>query len=121
MIEVQYLPDLLVNNAFDLVYHEHRNFFSLTTLERAVGRHGLHIHRAVLTDRQGGSLRVTLGRQAVPAHDVDRLRASEAWLESDTAYDGMQGRAERIRQRLCDLLAAERAAERVVAGYGAPA
>ena len=121
MIEVQYLPDLLVNNAFDLVYHEHRNFFSLTTLERAVGRHGLRIHRAVLTDRQGGSLRVTVGHDAAPAPEVARLRASETWLERDSAYDGMQGRAERIRERLCDLLAAERAAERFVAGYGAPA
>src|SRR6266702_4409800 len=34
-IEVQYLPDMLVNNAFDLVYHEHRNFFSLTSIWKA--------------------------------------------------------------------------------------
>lgn len=121
VVEVQYLPDLLINNAFDLVYHEHRNFFSLTSLERAVALHGLHVDRAELTDRQGGSLRVTLSKSASRSSTFDRLRASESWLEGHSAYDGMQGRAERIRTRLLDLLADESDARRLVAGYGAPA
>lgn len=125
MVEVQYLPDLLVNNAFDLVYHEHRNFFSLSSLEQAAGRHDLYIADAELTDRQGGSLRVTLrrfqrgNRWVQPV--VEAIRSSEAWLNSPSAYEGMQGRAERIRTRLVDLLTAEQNAGRVVAGYGAPA
>jgi trans-aconitate methyltransferase len=121
MVEVQYLPDLLVNNAFDLVYHEHRNFFSLSSLEQAALRHGLHVVDAELTDRQGGSLRVTLARTARPNARVDRIRASEAWLNSWSAYEGMQGRVERIKARLWDLLAAELSAGRTLAGYGAPA
>lgn len=124
MVEVQYLPDLLVNNAFDLVYHEHRNFFCLSSLEQAAGRHDLYVADAQLTDRQGGSLRVTLRRfhggtkriRVEPA--VDALRASESWLNSFGAYEGMQGRAERIRTRLVDLVAAQ---EGVTAVYGAPA
>jgi SAM-dependent methyltransferase len=118
IIEVQYLPDLIVNNAFDLVYHEHRNFFSLSSLEQAAQRHSLWVRDAELTDRQGGSLRVTLGRVGAPSPRVDELRASERWLNSFGAYEGMQGRAERIRARLLDLLAAQRG---VTAVYGAPA
>jgi SAM-dependent methyltransferase len=117
MVEVQYLPDLLVNNAFDLVYHEHRNFFSLSSLEQAALRHDLHVVDARLTDRQGGSLRVTLARQPKPSATVDRIRASERWLDSWSAYEGMQGRVERIRARL--LHALDRPG--VTAGYGAPA
>lgn len=122
-IEVQYLPDLLVNNAFDLVYHEHRNFFSLSTLEYALWRHGLRVVDAQLTDRQGGSLRVAAAHRSAPIDpmSVNRLRNSERWLQSFGAYEGMQGRAERIRDRLWDLLEAESAAGRLVAGYGAPA
>lgn len=123
-VEVQYLPDLLVNNSFDLVYHEHRNFFSLSTLEYALGRHGLRIVDAELTDRQGGSLRVAVAPRSTllqgSTASVDRLRDSERWLASFGAYEGMQGRAERIRARLVDMLD-ERQQRGVVALYGAPA
>lgn len=121
MVEVQYLPDLLVNNAFDLVYHEHRNFFSLTSLELAAQQHGLFVVDAELTDRQGGSLRATLSRwpESRPAPDrVLAIRASEMWLNDFSAYAGMQGRAERIRTRLLDLLEQQ---EGITAVYGAPA
>jgi SAM-dependent methyltransferase len=125
-IEVQYLPDLLINNSFDLVYHEHRNFFSLSTLEYALWRHGLRVIDAQLTDRQGGSLRVAaVHRDGIVADDltdrrVSNLRDSEAWLQSFGAYEGMQGRAERIRDRLVQML--DEANDRgVVALYGAPA
>ena len=120
IVEVQYLPDLLVNNAFDLIYHEHRRYFSLTSLEHYAHQHGLYVIDAELTDRQGGSLRATLGRiDAVIASDdrVRRLRVSEdQWLID--GYAGMQGRAERIRDRLLDLLVAQ---DGITAVYGAPA
>jgi len=118
MVEVQYLPDLLVNNAFDLVYHEHRNFFSLSSLEQAAHRHGLYVVDAQLTDRQGGSLRVTLAKVVRPLLQTSRvvgLRHSEMWLHSFGAYEGMQGRVERIRTRLRDLVTDG------TVGYGAPA
>lgn len=119
MVEVQYLPDLLVNNAFDLVYHEHRNFFSLTSLEAAAARHGLWVADAELTDRQGGSLRVTLTkREPSTAPRVVALRRSELWLNDFSAYAGMQGRAERIRWRLQELLWSQPGP---VAVYGAAA
>ncbi len=121
MVEVQYLPDLLVNNAFDLVYHEHRNFFSLSSLEQAALRHGLHIVDAELTDRQGGSLRATLATTPSPNVRVDTIRMSERWLNQWSAYESMQGRAERVRARLWDVIAAELHSGRTLAGYGAPA
>lgn len=121
MVEVQYLADLLVNNAFDLVYHEHRNFFSLASLRAAAARWGLHVIDAQLTDRQGGSLRVTFAKQHTANPAVGTLLATERWLADLDAYRGMQGRAERIRDRLLELLANEKTARRVIAGYGAPA
>jgi len=122
MVEVQYLPDLLVNNAFDLVYHEHRNFFSLSSLASAALQHGLAVIDAELTDRQGGSLRVALTRLShrgsPQAGAVKSLMYSECWLDDFSAYAGMQGRAERIRTRLLDLLGRQ---EGITAVYGAPA
>lgn len=118
-VEVQYLPDLLVNNAFDLIYHEHRNFFSLSSLEQAAARWDLHVADAELTDRQGGSLRIALRtRPNLTTARVAAIKTSERWLDSFSAYEGMQGRAERIRVRLLDLLAQSPGP---VAAYGAPA
>lgn len=119
VVEVQYAADLLLNNAFDLVYHEHRNFFSLTSLAAAAQRAGLVVRSHMETDRQGGSVRVWLaplrGRNAVGAF------LGERWLTRLDAYTGMQGRAERVRARLQDLLNDLCVAGRTVAGYGAPA
>lgn len=124
-IEVQYLPDLLLNNAFDLVYHEHRNFFSLTTLERTLQAHHLYVTDVWLTDRQGGSLRVEVRRSAFNLRDpfkrVENLRNSEAWLTVTGAYGGLQHRAERIRERLRDILNGNVFDTGLIAGYGAPA
>lgn len=120
-VEVQYLPDLLVNNAFDLVYHEHRNFFSLTSLESATARWGLQVVDARLTNRQGGSLRVELVHArtgAVPHTSRDTLVARERWLRDACAYRGFQGRVDRIADRLLDLVY-EHGGKAV--GYGAPA
>lgn len=120
-IEVQYLPDLLLNNAFDLVYHEHRNFFSLGTLASAASRWGLYIYDVELTDRQGGSLRATLGHSDRYSNtSVERVKASECWLSTVNAYGGLQGRAERMRDRLHDLIHAS-SRNGLVIGYGAPA
>jgi ubiquinone/menaquinone biosynthesis C-methylase UbiE len=121
MIEVQYLQDLLVNNAFDLVYHEHRNFFSLGSLANAAAQWGLHVVDAELTDRQGGSLRVTLAKRGDMSGEATWIRQTERWLDDLGMYDGMQGRVERIRDRLFGLVMAEKQAGRRVAGYGAPA
>lgn len=119
-IEVQYLPDLLLHNAIDLVYHEHRNFFSLHSLAAAAAAHGLHVNTVEFTARQAGSIRVTLSRQPGAAAAVARALEAEQWLGKPGALTGLQGRAERLRDRLRDLLDSypDGAA---MAGYGAPA
>jgi hypothetical protein len=122
LVEVQYLPDLLVNNAFDLVYHEHRNFFSLSSLQTATKRWGLWPQDVKLTDRQGGSLRVVLRpHRGRPSARVEALLAAEQWLRTPDAYAGLQGRAERLRARLRDLLGERIAMTDRIVGYGAPA
>jgi len=119
IIEVQYLPDLLLNNAFDLVYHEHRNFFSLTSLANAARLHGLQVDDVQFTERQGGSIRVTLKHGTRAAHGLTDLREyREGWLQDPSAYAGFQGRAERVASRLQELVWN---LDGPIVGYGAPA
>jgi hypothetical protein len=111
----------LVNNAFDLVYHEHRNFFSLSSLEAAAARHDLNLADVTFTSRQGGSIRATFNKHPVRYSVGERLRATESWLQTSGPYEGFQGRVERIRDRLWVLMSDERRRNNLIGGYGAPA
>lgn len=125
VIEVQHVGDLLVHNAWDLIYHEHRNHFSLLSLERAVRRWNLRVVDCVRTTRQAGSLRVVLARPRsewfqLRTSAVERCRMQDMWLDRFGTYDGLQGRVEHARVRLRHMLEDIRPSD-VVAGYGAPA
>lgn len=114
-LEFQYLPDLLLGNGIDLFYHEHRSFFTLTSLANVLRRHDLAIHGATWTPAQGGSQRVTVG------HSRGMTVAFPGEVDTGALLAGLQGRADMVRDRLRRLVNAERAAGRSVVGYGAPA
>lgn len=116
IIEVQYVADLLAGNQFDHVYHEHRFYYSLTSLASALARHGLSIVSHIETPAQGGSIRVVVEHGSLRA-----VVPGEAWLLRHSAYGGVQGRVERLRDRLLSLIRGEREAGRKVAGYAASA
>lgn len=124
VVEFQYAADLVTGNMIDHVYHEHRFFFSLTSLSYSLQRHGLKALHVQQTVPQGGSLRVHIG-QAVQNEEPDMtvmdLLASEVWLGDPASVAGFQGRANRIRSRLLDKLYEQRTAGLRVAGYGASA
>lgn len=117
IVEVQYLPDLIAGNQFDHVYHEHRYFFSLTSLLPILARHGLRIHHVEHTPAQGGSIRVTAVRGAPAESPV----GGESFVTSMATYQTMQGRVHYMAATLRDLLAAQRHEGRKVAGYAASA
>jgi hypothetical protein len=105
---------------YDQVYHEHRFFYSLSSLRNAAALHDLQVVDAELIELQGGGMRVTLrvDRKVEPSAAVDRLVASEAWLPH--AYAGCQGAIDRTRDHLRSLIDAE-LSRGMVAGYGAAA
>lgn len=131
VMEVQYVADLLVGNGFDMVYHEHRFFYSLSSLAAALDRHELRVVDVEHVGTQGGSLRVTarsymaVGNQlrssAQRLHNVTNALYAERDLARRDAYDGLQARADRIGERLRAALREVRSAGATVAGYGAPA
>lgn len=121
VVEFQYEVDLIAGNMLDHVYHEHRSFFSLTSIAHALGRHSLKPLSVQETTSQGGSLRVHIGRDSDAATDlsVAALLQNESWLRDEHSLSGMQGAANRIKDRLRALLREESLTGRRVAGYGA--
>lgn len=119
-LEVQYVEDLLTGNQFDNVYHQHRFFYSLTSLNAVAEAHGMRVIRARWVDVQGGSQHVIIAHKQV-LYSPQFTIGSETWLQSRAAYDGLQGRVMRVRDRLLNLLQAEKDAGHSVVGYGASA
>jgi C-methyltransferase C-terminal domain/Putative zinc binding domain/Methyltransferase domain len=109
VLEFQAFDDLVADCQFDLVYHEHRFFFSLQSFAHVAKMAGLNLLSYIRTSAQGGSLRVTLGRQ----------QGIEVEPDSDllSMLPGLQARACHIRDRLLETIDEFD----VVAGYGASA
>lgn len=116
-VEVQYVADLIAGNQIDNVYHQHRYFFSISSLSAVAARHGFQVSSVREVEPQGGSIHVVFtrpGRQPV-------LPQGESWLRHLTTYTGMQARSERIRERLNEIMTAEQSKGRSMAAYGASA
>jgi len=58
IFEVQYLPDMLNNFLFDMIYHEHTSYHHLSPLVKCLDSNGLTIYDVERIGTHGGSIRV---------------------------------------------------------------
>jgi hypothetical protein len=125
-MEFPHLYQLMVQNQFDTIYHEHFSYLSFCTVEKIFAHHGLQLFDVEELPTHGGSLRIYAqhmdsGAQPVAPH-VDRLRALERreGLTSLAGYTGFQERANETKRSLLEFLIGARRAGKCVVGYGAP-
>lgn len=62
VFEVQYLADLVASASFDMIYHEHLDYHTLTPLPNFLKRYGLVITQIEHIRTHGGSMRVVCER-----------------------------------------------------------
>ena len=62
IIEVQYLLNTLKDLTFDNIYHEHYNYWSLTSLNNFFNRLNAKIYRAERINTHGGSIRIYVSK-----------------------------------------------------------
>jgi len=62
VFEVQYLPALVRSGAFDMIYHEHRDYHHLAPLVSFLTKHGLVLTDWEIFEAHGGSIRITAKR-----------------------------------------------------------
>jgi len=62
IIEVQYLLNTLKDLTFDNIYHEHYNYWSLTSLVTFFNKLGGKIYKAERIDTHGGSIRIYVSK-----------------------------------------------------------
>ncbi|MCY9787287.1 class I SAM-dependent methyltransferase [Nocardiopsis sp. EMB25] len=125
LMEQSYLPSMLEADAYDIVCHEHLEYYALRQIEWMAERVGLTVLSAEITDVYGGSLCVTLARSTSPhtvdENGLDRVRALESQAKIDTMapFETFARRVEHQRDALRSFLADSLDAGRLTAGYGA--
>lgn len=126
VFEVPYLVDLLENNEFDTIYHEHLSYFSMKPLKRLFDRHGMEVLDVEKQDIHGGSLRVYVARKGErsPTGEADSYisrEEEEKDIHSMSTLEAFADRVEEIRDELTGLIEGLRSDGKEVVGVGAPA
>lgn len=107
VFEVQYFMDMAENGLFDMIYHEHRDYHTITPLIRFLGAYGFGISHVEHIPNHGGSIRVHCRRGV-------RAKLMEPTVDWDGFKDKM---AEAMHYCMADVAATD---EQIVA-FGATA
>jgi 2-polyprenyl-3-methyl-5-hydroxy-6-metoxy-1,4-benzoquinol methylase len=123
--EFPYLLNLVRENQFDTIYHEHYSYLSLTAVTRIFRANGLAVVDVEHLPTHGGSVRVFAQRAAVAkastAAEAILAQEREIGVMDPAFYAGVQPRAEASKNALLAFLLEEKRAGRKVSAYGAAA
>lgn len=83
VIQQNYLVSMLEQNAFDNILHEHLGYYSLTSLENLLSKHGLEVFDVDISPVNGGSFRtyITFRKKREIADYVYVMRSREKRLK----------------------------------------
>ncbi|MGQ0532414.1 MAG: class I SAM-dependent methyltransferase [Caulobacteraceae bacterium] len=128
ILEMSYMPLMLMMNSFDTICHEHLEYYSLSVLQAIVERAGMRIFKVELNYINGGSIRAYCCKDGVfdyetpEARDYIRrlqVREFEMQLDSDAPYVEFQQRISTLREKMIALLDEIHARGEIVHIYGA--
>lgn len=126
-MEFPHLLQLMEQNQFDTIYHEHFSYFSFLAVEQVFVRHGMKLFDVEEIPTHGGSLRI------YACHDQDASkpigdRARELRSREETIgfgqlnhYCSFGPQVEETKHKLLSFLISARQEGKRIVGYGAPA
>jgi hypothetical protein len=123
-VENPYVRDLIDHVEFDTIYHEHFCYYSCSSVDHLMRRHGLWLnHVEYFPELHGGTLRWHMG------HSEDRSDTVVGYLDDERRagltdfgyYEHFGERVLGVKTDLIDLLTSIRAEGKTVAAYGAAA
>ena len=124
IIEVQYLLNTLKDLTFDNIYHEHYNYWSLTSLVNFFKQFDLILFRAERINTHGGSIRIYLKSKKVKIEkNVKSLLKEEEdfGIKRYSTYKKFADKIYNIRSNVFNNLKKLKKDHDVVVGYGSPA
>jgi nucleoside-diphosphate-sugar epimerase len=124
IVEVQYLLDTIKDLTFDNIYHEHVNYWSVTSINKFLASLNLSVVRIEHIDTHGGSIRVYVKRlgNAIDS-SVQQFLGDETdfGLTRFETYRDFGARVEEIKENVRANIEKLKKKYDVICGYGAPA
>ena len=126
-MEFPHLMQLVDNNQFDTIYHEHFSYLSLYTVKQIFESQGLQLFDVEEIPTHGGSLRIYAtheenAQQAI-SENVNKLLEKEysKGINSLNYYNNFQQKALKVKIDITDFLIKQKRENKKVAAYGAAA
>ncbi len=125
VLEAHYLLDILEQDAFDTIYHEHVSYWALAPMKTLFESAGMEIVSAERLPLHHGQIRVFVQRKGerAPAASVDAVlnREREASLHDIKTFYAFRDRVLQIKKDLKRTLVDLKKSGKRAVGYGAPA
>ncbi|MFB9909157.1 methyltransferase domain-containing protein [Allokutzneria oryzae] len=124
-IEVQHLLTLIQQTQYDTIYHEHFQYYTVASAQRALAAGGLELVDVELVPTHGGSIRLWArpfgsGSAVTPAVAEVLAAESAAGLHEVDGYARFTQDVQRSRWELLGFLVDAAKQGKTVVGYGAP-
>jgi len=122
-----YLLQLIRQNEFDTVYHEHFSYFSLLSVQQILLSHGLEIFDAEELPIHGGSLRIYVkhveNNTLTTSENVNHIiqREKQFGLDNILTYEKFQNQITTLKQKTWEFFTTAKNANKKIVCYGAPA
>ena len=125
VIEVQYLINTLKDLTFDNIYHEHYNYWSLTSLVNFFKQFDAKIINAEKIDTHGGSIRVYIKKdKKAKVHNVIKKMLDDEekfGIKEFKTYESFGRKVYEIRDNVRKNIRKLKKNNKLIIGYGAPA
>ena len=125
IIEVQYLMNTLKDLTFDNIYHEHYNYWSLTSLVYFFNQFEAKIFRSEKINTHGGSIRVYIKKDKkvkIEQSVKKMLKEEEVFgIKNFKTYQKFGEKVYKIRENVLKNLKSLKSKSKMIVGYGAPA
>ena len=125
VIEVQYLLNTIRDLTFDNIYHEHTNYWSLSTLNKFLKSLDLIVFKVERINTHGGSIRVYVCQNQNISIDnsVNQLLAEEeaSGLMKLATYINFGKSIQNLKKNVVNNLKKLKKKHKNIVGYGAPA
>ncbi len=125
IIEVQYLLNTLKDLTFDNIYHEHYNYWSLTSLVNFFNQFNAIIYKAEKINTHGGSIRiyVSLNKKIKTDKSVNSLLKEEIeyGINKYSTYENFAKKVNKIRENVIKNIKKIKENNQPLIAYGAPA